>query len=405
LYWRVTNDNDVDVAFTWNGPGDEDGAGVATAASRTYFTTQDAGGANTTIINWDNPADGPDSKTKAHSNADCVYHVDFAKAWNGDAAPDLDGAVLFTATSSLGTAECTSDDGALSCTYPNDGADLEVPFGETYSVTEVAVDGWTTTAGTGNGFTGIEGFDEGALPDELVYVVADDRFCINDGQQLEKYCTHTLINTVDVPETTTTTTTEPEPEPEPTIEFSALAPVCIGDFPYVSYSVVGDGIDPDALVTLSFFFDPNEDPVATYADQPLEGSVLWPGASEMPPDWPGWEEAADGSWIPDTVTEENLWREQGLLVVASVNPTVSDTVGYPDQTDACDTPRGVLGSGTTTTSTVAPAPTVPPTPTVPPGGGLPETGSSSMPIALIALALLGGGLGLVVLARRTATIR
>ncbi|MEL6527145.1 MAG: hypothetical protein AAFQ07_15690, partial [Chloroflexota bacterium] len=87
--------------------------------------------------------------------------------------------------------------------------DLDVPFGETYSVVEPDVDGWNATAGTGTGFAGISGFDADALPDDLVYDVADDRFCESNPDatfpfNLEKFCEHTVTNTVDaqcVPET------------------------------------------------------------------------------------------------------------------------------------------------------------------------------------------------------------
>lgn len=197
LYWRVTNDEDVDIEFTWNGPGSNDGGPLtAKANDRTYFTTQDAGGANTTKINWDNPAGTPNQKTKAHNNEQCVYHVSFEKEWDGD-APDLDGATILTAESSLGTATCTSDDGALSCVYST-GDDLHVPFGETYTVNE-NVDGWKAVEGTGSGFTGIAGFDADALPDDLVYDVAADRFCESNPEaefpyNLEKFCEHTVTN-------------------------------------------------------------------------------------------------------------------------------------------------------------------------------------------------------------------
>jgi len=221
LYWRVTNDNDVDIAFTWNGPGANDGAGTATANDRTYFTTQDAGGANTTIINWTNPAGSPNSKTKAHNNQPCVYHVTFEKVWDGGDAPDLDGATILTATSSLGTATCTSDDGVLTCTYTT-GDDLPVPFGETYDVTETGVAGWVAVQGIGTGFTGIVDFDQNALPDDLVYVVAQDRYCESNPNadfpfNLEKFCTHTVVNQPDEPEVTPDTTPEVTPDTTPDI--------------------------------------------------------------------------------------------------------------------------------------------------------------------------------------------
>jgi hypothetical protein len=199
LYWRVTNNEDVDIDVTWDGPGSNDGGPLtALANDRTYFTTQDAGGANTTSINWDNPAGTADSDTKQHNNQPCVYHVSYDKEWTGGDVPDLDGATLLTAESSLGTATCTSDDGALTCVYST-GDDLRVPFGETYTVNENLPDGWSVGNGVGSGFTGIEGFDENALPEDLVYQVAEDRYCVSNPDagfpfNLENFCTHTVIN-------------------------------------------------------------------------------------------------------------------------------------------------------------------------------------------------------------------
>jgi hypothetical protein len=214
LYWRVTGDDDVDgVPFTWNGPGSNDGSGSVDAGDRQYFTTVWVpSNPNTTILTWFDPADDRnESKTKAHNNAPCIYHVTFEKVWNGAAAPDLDGATLFTASSSLGTASCTSDDGALSCTYST-GDDLHVPFGETYSVSEPSVPGWNASSGTGSGFTGIEGYDPNALPDDLVFDVADDRFCQSNPNaefpfNLEIYCDHTVTNDLGVTPTASATAT------------------------------------------------------------------------------------------------------------------------------------------------------------------------------------------------------
>jgi hypothetical protein len=206
LYWRVTGDDETnDVNFTWNGPGTNDGSGQVDANTRYYFTTVWVpNNPNTTIISWFDPASNSNkSNTKAHNNAPCVGHVTFAKQWRGADAPDLNGAVILTAESSTSTASCTSDNGALTCVYKKKSnnsviADLEVPFGESYSVNE-AVEGWATVQGAGTGFEVVDGFDNSQLPNALVYDVADDRYCVTDAnaafpKNLAKYCTHTVIN-------------------------------------------------------------------------------------------------------------------------------------------------------------------------------------------------------------------
>jgi uncharacterized cupredoxin-like copper-binding protein len=205
LYWRVTGDDETnDVNFTWaEYGGDENGSGQVDANTKYYFTTTVP--AKTVVITWFNPATGKnESKPQAHNNAPCVGHVTFAKQWNGAAAPDLDGAVLLTAESSIATATCTSDNGALTCVYKKKSnnsviADLEVPFGESYSVTETAPFGWQAISGVGSGFEVIDGFVLADLPNALNYDVADDRYCVTDAnaafpKNLLKYCTHTVVN-------------------------------------------------------------------------------------------------------------------------------------------------------------------------------------------------------------------
>ncbi len=209
LYWRVQGDDATnDVNFTWTEyGGDENGSGQVDAGTRAYFTTTVP--AKTVIITWFNPATNKnETKTKAHNNAPCVGHVTFAKQWRGADAPDLNGAVILTAESSTSTASCTSDNGVLTCVYKKKSnnsviADLEVPFGETYSVNE-AVEGWTTAQGVGTGFEVVDGFDTTQLPNALVYAVPDDRYCVTNDQatppfNLKKFCTHTVVNTYNAP--------------------------------------------------------------------------------------------------------------------------------------------------------------------------------------------------------------
>lgn len=252
LHWRVTNPHDVDIAFTWNGPGSNDGEGLATAGGRTYFTTIDAGGANTTKIAWTNPSGGPSETVKAHNNQPCVYHVSFDKTWDGQ-APDLDGAVLLTAQSSIGTATCTSDEGQLSCTYrlgQESVNDLHVPFGETYSVDEQVPSGWYAVSGVGEGFGSIDGFVPDALPQALAYDLADARYCTSAPEGPAKYCTHIVVNapTTQAPEPrfvdptcANDTTAVLDPNPDDGVTYEVEGTVAPGQTVTVR-AVAGDGI-------------------------------------------------------------------------------------------------------------------------------------------------------------------
>ncbi len=203
LYWRVTGDNATNgVAFAWDGPGNNDGSGVVNAGDRFYFTTQNAGGANTTVLSWYDPATGTvKTKTKSHSNQDCVYHIELEKEWHGASAPNLSNTIILTAESSIATATCGYDAyGNWYCDYTSKGNggslnDLEVPFGETYSVSENTVNGWITTAGVDESFAYVEGFDNGGLPDALVYQLSSDAYATPIPGGAEKYGMHTVENT------------------------------------------------------------------------------------------------------------------------------------------------------------------------------------------------------------------
>ena len=81
----------------------------------------------------------------------------------------------------------------------------------------------------------------------------------------------------------------PEPTPTPAARFTVLAtdPICDGDMPFLGYEIEVEGT---AATTATIIFlhptDPEQDVV--YADLPLSGRVLWPGAIPAGPDrWSG----------------------------------------------------------------------------------------------------------------------
>lgn len=207
LYWRVTGDNDVDnVAFTWTGPNGSSGSGVVEANTNAYFTTPTASN-TTTTINWFDPATLTNkSNTKSHNNWTCVYHIIPEKSWTTTPPSGLNGTTLLIAESSIATATCGYDaNGVWKCTYtrksgnpitaPSTPVDLEVPFGETYSVSEVPVNGWIPNAGVGNSFCRVDGFDASALPNALTYDLCANPYSTQtQGQTLAKFGTHTVVN-------------------------------------------------------------------------------------------------------------------------------------------------------------------------------------------------------------------
>lgn len=174
------------------------------------------------------------------------------------------------------------------------------------------------------------------------------------------------------------------------VEVTVLTPVCDNDVPKLRYVVTPVGSDK-TTVTVSFVNPDGEDVV--YADQPLSGTVLWPGAvvdaSGKGVDWPGWRLEA-GKWV---VGDEFDWVRPSVEVAFEVNPTASAVVAYPPSSPVCLTEperSDVLVAGGSK-------------PAAPPAARaevLSATGSTVGPIALVAGGLLLAGAGGVLAARR-----
>ncbi|MCK9794197.1 LPXTG cell wall anchor domain-containing protein [Isoptericola sp. 4D.3] len=169
-----------------------------------------------------------------------------------------------------------------------------------------------------------------------------------------------------------------------------IGAVCVGDTPYLDYGVsLPEGVEADGDTPLTITFlhpDGGEDYVAT--DQPLEGQLLWPGASDTAPkQWPGWEQQDDGSY---TETDGNYaWTRDGVQVLFEVNPDYSTVVEYPEASTECANPVGVGGADV---DVVADDDDVPPAETAEQADELPKTGATVGVFAgLAALLLVGGG--------------
>jgi LPXTG-motif cell wall-anchored protein len=176
----------------------------------------------------------------------------------------------------------------------------------------------------------------------------------------------------------------------PSLRIAALSPVCIGDIPYIDYAIALDGLDPTGKSATLTIRDRDGNQVAKYENQPLAGRILYPGASAIPQDWPGWV-LLDGKWQFDP---SDARLREGVTVTAEVNPSATGSVAYPSGTEACKEPQVVAAAG----PVPAAAATVTPTP-VP--SALPSTGSSSWMLALAAAMLVLAGSGFVILGRRS----
>lgn len=133
-----------------------------------------------------------------------------------------------------------------------------------------------------------------------------------------------------------------EPEtPEPTIDVAAFSPVCQADIPYIEYRIEVSGTDATtATLTFRDFFGDE----TVHENVPLSGTVIYPGASENPQDWPGWMLNDDGLWVEDP---SDAHLRDGLLVIVDVNPTAMTRVEYPPATAACNSPENPPSSTVT----------------------------------------------------------
>ena len=131
------------------------------------------------------------------------------------------------------------------------------------------------------------------------------------------------------------TTTTPSSR---SIDVSAFSPACIRDAPYINFSIVPIGFVPDDNSATLRVFDVNGSLVETLTVNSLSGTFIYPGASVdaagNATDWPGWKQAPDGSWTPDSDT---ILRE-GLTIEVTVNPTATASVSYPSAASDCAGP-------------------------------------------------------------------
>jgi hypothetical protein len=173
---------------------------------------------------------------------------------------------------------------------------------------------------------------------------------------------------------------------ETTLDIAAAGAECRNDIPYFAYDVDWPA---GGTATITFLNPGGADIV--HEDLPLSGAVLWPGANNSPPDWPGWI-LRDGTWVEGD--DGFLWARGTIQVQFEVNPTAVVSVSYPPADAACAGPKNVRDVVAGVTITAPPV-------TDQVGGVevLPFTGVDTGPLLAIAFAVLALGTLLVMSSR------
>ncbi|WP_068203714.1 LPXTG cell wall anchor domain-containing protein [Isoptericola dokdonensis] len=228
------------------------------------------------------------------------------------------------------------------------------------------------------------------------WVVGDEFDWVRPSVSLEFEVNPTATATVGYPEASPACATPPG-TPEPTIDVDTLTPLCVAGVTYLDYAVEVTGT-PNDTVTLTWDNPDGEDYV--HADQPLSGRVLWPGAYperfvDLPAD-EGWE-LVNNMWQN---TRDFGWAVGDVDVTFAVNPEVTVTVTYPDDTENCveeEVPPGEPGD----TPDPGENPNDPgANPNDPGESELPRTGGEVAGLIALAAGLLAVGTATVLLVRR-----
>lgn len=154
-----------------------------------------------------------------------------------------------------------------------------------------------------------------------------------------------------------------------------VASVCTVDLPTLTYSTTGAAA---STVTVTFVNPGGADTV--YTNQPLSGSVVWPGtvvSGGKVVDWPGWTKNSDGAWTKGDAYD---WSLSNVQVVISDGTEASTVASYP----------GVGCLPTQTVSNVK----------ADPESTLASTGATVGPLIGIAAALVVIGTGVLLISRR-----
>jgi len=139
--------------------------------------------------------------------------------------------------------------------------------------------------------------------------------------------------------------------PAPSIDVSGFSPECIGDAPFIRYTIVPLGFTPASTTATLAIKDRNGNLIETQTVNSFSGTIPWPGATVdaagNATDWPGWKLADDGvSWIPDP---SDAFLREGLFIEVTVDPAppATATVSYPPNDSPCANPPGETPPPTT----------------------------------------------------------
>ncbi len=179
------------------------------------------------------------------------------------------------------------------------------------------------------------------------------------------------------------------------VDVASLSAVCDADVPRLQYAL--DPVGTDHRTVTITFVNPTGGSDVVYADQPLSGSVPWPGAvtdaSGRGVDWPGWR-LEGGRWVEG---DEYDWARGSVQVDFHVNPTASAVTTYPQSSASCLTSperSDVLVAGGDVASAAGPRVRA---------EVLSATGASAGPVVLVGAGLvLAGAAGVLVARRRRA---
>lgn len=144
----------------------------------------------------------------------------------------------------------------------------------------------------------------------------------------------------------------PDTHTPPSLAGSTASALCVGDVPWINYSV--ELTDPDKQATNDFatlVFSNGTESVEVKLGKldkgALKGSVLWPGATidadGNPTGWPGWAEV-DGVWT--AIGDDNFgWTRSATSAELRVNPELTVPISYPPASAACASPTAVESEG------------------------------------------------------------
>lgn len=170
---------------------------------------------------------------------------------------------------------------------------------------------------------------------------------------------------------------------------------CLESAPVLDYAVEAVGSSSDT-VTITWVNPDGEELVQS--GLPLTGRVYWPGTvilNGVVVDWPGWVQAADGTWTQHDAYD---FTRPTVQVTFEVNPEASTVVSYPPESSACANPPTRAGqvAGVVVTSDVLAA-----AETQTQSQVLAVTGANTWPLLAGAgvLVLLGAGLVTVAVRR------